>query len=447
MLSRRAQQQVPLTAFNVMWEVMKDPWDAQTNPLGYVNVGVAENRLMQAEMEEYLSHNIDLRNSVLTYQDGPTGSHRLRTALAHFLNRHLKPYEALNADQIIAMNGVSNALEHVSWAFANPGDAFLLGRPYYGAVNLSLRPQVQTLPVSFGKLDPLSLAAVSRYEEAILAARQRGIAIRGLLLCSPHNPLGECYSREVLEAYLRLCNRYQIHLISDEIYGLSIWRGPPFVSVLSLPLNDFIDPSLVHVLWGVSKDFGANGWRLGCIISPANRDFHTAMSSVAIYSYVSSITDHVVTQMLEDDAFTDVYLCENRRRLRDAFDFTTGFLQQCGIPYRVSTQAGFFVWVDLGQAFCRRHLPQKIPPSTFEAIKQALWAHKVYVAWGDSFDSESPGMFRIVFAHPQTYLEEALRRIDKALESMVQDVPQEIRVQRSVKMAEFQPTISHGKTS
>jgi uncharacterized tellurite resistance protein B-like protein len=58
---------------------------------------------------------------------------------------------------------------------------------------------------------------------------------------------------------MKFCQQYQIHLISDEIYALSIWDNPEypdapkFTSVLSIDLTDIIDPKLVHVLWGMSK--------------------------------------------------------------------------------------------------------------------------------------------------------------------------------------------------
>jgi 1-aminocyclopropane-1-carboxylate synthase len=60
---------------------------------------------------------------------------------------------------------------------------------------------------------------------------------------------------------MKLCQRYQIHLVSDEIYALSVWENRDhtdavkFTSVLSIDLTDVIDPSLVHVLWGMSKAY------------------------------------------------------------------------------------------------------------------------------------------------------------------------------------------------
>lgn len=53
----------------------------------------------------------------------------------------------------------------------------------------------------------------------------------------------------------------------DEMYALSVWRNTiddcakhdSFKSVLSIETHGIISPDLVHVLWGKSKDFGANG--------------------------------------------------------------------------------------------------------------------------------------------------------------------------------------------
>jgi 1-aminocyclopropane-1-carboxylate synthase len=59
--------------------------------------------------------------------------------------------------------------------------------------------------------------------------------------------------------YMRLCQKYQIHLISDEIYALTTFptndipNPEKFVSLLSIPTNDLIDPTLCHVVHGMSK--------------------------------------------------------------------------------------------------------------------------------------------------------------------------------------------------
>lgn len=58
---------------------------------------------------------------------------------------------------------------------------------------------------------------------------------------------------------MKVCRKHNLHLISDEIYGLSTWNNPQmeqavgFTSVLSLEVEKFMDPSMVHVVWGMSK--------------------------------------------------------------------------------------------------------------------------------------------------------------------------------------------------
>lgn len=72
---------------------------------------------------------------------------------------------------------------------------------------------VEPIWVSTGPHDVTGLEAVQDHENALLAAQKEGKTVKALLLCNPHNPLGRCYSKEVLEAYLKLCGKYKIHLI------------------------------------------------------------------------------------------------------------------------------------------------------------------------------------------------------------------------------------------
>ena len=227
-LSARAQAVAKSERDHPIWAVLQDQWDPQSNSNRYVSIGVAENRLMHAEIEEYIKTKITtVPQSAFTYGDGPVGSNRLRDAVAHFLHRHMDPVVPLNRDHVTITNGVTHAIEHCSWAFADPGDGFLLGRPYYTAFipDISLRPGVRVIKVRFGDTtDPMSLEAVPRYEASILEAKQQGVTISGLMLCNPHNPLGRCYSRKAILAYMKLCQKYQIHFVSDEIYALSVWE-------------------------------------------------------------------------------------------------------------------------------------------------------------------------------------------------------------------------------
>jgi aspartate/methionine/tyrosine aminotransferase len=95
------------------------------------------------------------------------------------------------------------------------------------------------------------------------------IPIKALIITNPHNPLAVCYPRNIVESLLQFCEKHNLQFISDEIYALSIFPNPEvrqnvgFVSALSIDLDRIgVDPSRVHVVWSMSKDFGQSGFRM-----------------------------------------------------------------------------------------------------------------------------------------------------------------------------------------
>ncbi|GFG27157.1 hypothetical protein IFM61606_07175 [Aspergillus udagawae] len=393
-------------------DVLGDIWDPSSNPDGVVNIGLAENTLMHLEMREFMNSKLQVDSHALTYGDGFSGSHKLKGALCHFLNRHFCPRVALSPSQITITSGVSNAVECCAWALADPGDYILIGRPYFNAfkptfgIRAGYSNLVGLLEVKFGMTDPFSLDAVQEYEKTYVEARRRGICVKALLLCSPHNPLGRCYSEDVLREYMKFCNKHRLHLISDEIYALSVWEkndlsgAPTFKSVLSMDIGDIMDRSMVHVVWGLSKDFGATGLRIGCLISQSNMSLLEAADGISLYNFPSSLADSIAASILLDDEFGSKYIATNQRRLAESYRFVTDFLTLHGIPYYKSN-AAIFVWMNLAAVLRDKSIKDA-------DILRELRSQKVYIAAGYAYASEEAGWFRMVFAHSQSVLEEGL---------------------------------------
>ena len=90
---------------------------------------------------------------------------------------------------------------------------------------------------------------------------------------------------ETLQVFASICGKHDLHLISDEIYAKSVFpnlstpKAVPFVSTLSLDLDGVIDKTRHHVLYGASKDFCANGLRLGFVCTQ-NQGIMGALSSI-----------------------------------------------------------------------------------------------------------------------------------------------------------------------
>ncbi|KAH6962351.1 pyridoxal phosphate-dependent transferase [Ilyonectria sp. MPI-CAGE-AT-0026] len=419
-LSERASQLSRNSHRYLVYDVLKDHWVPGVNPLGYVNLGLAENSLMHKTLSDHIHKNLLLPIEAFTYGDG---SKLLKTAMSHFFNKRWGPAIPVEPAHITVTNGLNSALEHISWTLAGPGDVFLLGQPHYGSFipGLTIRLGARVSQVSFKGVDPLGMEAVRAYEDKLIESRQNGCNVAGLVLCNPHNPLGRCYPREVLVALMRLCQKYQIHLISDEIYALSVFPNAvdasppptPFTSCLSINTTGLIDESLLYVLWGMSKDFGANGIRIGAIISQNNPLFHEALIPLSFYSSTSSLSEHITINLLNDEAWTESYIAENQRKLAACHVHASTWARDNDIPYATGVNAGFFLWVNLGIVYKRTH--PGMSGDINSVVNQALLKQKVFLASGANFGSEEPGWFRIVFSHGMDYLDEGLKRIIAAI--------------------------------
>jgi 1-aminocyclopropane-1-carboxylate synthase len=453
MLSKRGATSSSSRKKNFLWEVMSDPYRIMANPSGYINLGVAENTSMHDELIQQMRKTFEPPGSTLSYGEGLGGGLRLRKAIAAFVNQFFFPVILVWSEHITVSNGVTSSIERCAFGLGDPGDYFLLGRPFYGSFPSELRDraEVDTLPVAFGGIDPFSTEAAAQYEDEIVKAKLQSKTVRALLLCSPHNPLGRCYPRKTLVALMRLCQKYSIHLIVDKIYALSVFVNPEhiemegFTSVLVIETSGLIDPSLIHVLWGLSKDFGANGLRIGCVISQSNQSLVAALGAHVPYSYPSALLDYIAASLLEDQGFVEGYITENRQRLVENYIFVTEFLKQHGFTYYRGSNAGFFIWVDLGEAWLRRErmgqnrydqadgrreneyisgqsngvkqaLEKGSKSELTQQVMERLISQRLYLASGDAFGSESPGWFRIVFTQPRYMLCEGLYRMVRALD-------------------------------
>ena len=257
--------------------------------------------------------------------------------------------------------------------------------------------------------DATRVEAVVKYEEALQKAEAEGTHIRAILLANPHNPLGRPYDEEALIGYMKLCAKYNIHLISDEVYVKSFFpsndypRPEAFVSVLSIDVARYINPAQVHALYGMSKDFCANGVRIGCIISPWNPDMLKAVKSISSFTRPSCMAEQAWLSLLEDQPFLESYFPLFQQRMTSAYNYCTEILKEHTIPY-TPVCATSFIWLDLS-AYLHADSVDAEYDLALRLAKGGVW-----VAMGQSFGSERCGNFRLTFATPEKEMELGLQR-------------------------------------
>lgn len=195
------------------------------------------------------------------------GIPELRDAVGGYFSRFYgvtPPREA-----VIVSNGGKQVLFNLFMALLNPGEEVLIPAPYWVSY-----PDMAILaggrPV-FVPTEPEDDFLVS--VEALDKARTPGTRI--LVLNSPSNPTGCCYTKAQLDAIMEWAVSRGVFVISDEIYDQLTYPPAERVSLIDWWQKK---PESVAVVNGLAKSFAMTGWRIGYAV--AHPDLIKAQSKI-----------------------------------------------------------------------------------------------------------------------------------------------------------------------
>ena len=195
MLSRRVQDTLVATPLmEAIGRVFGNPYDRKTNEKGIISLGIAENTPMYPELAEFLEENMHITPNLLGYGGVIPGPPGLMNGLLHFINAPpFDPVITVEEKHIYFTAGCTALLDQIFWTLCDEGEGVLISMPMYGgfANDMQMRGKCKLLQVSLKGYDVFSKEAIVRYEEELLAAEKKGIKTRVLLICTPHNPLGQ----------------------------------------------------------------------------------------------------------------------------------------------------------------------------------------------------------------------------------------------------------------
>lgn len=174
----------------------------------------------------------------------------------------------ITENDIIITTGGSEAIEIAMMTCFNPGDEIIIPEPFYANYNgFSCAADVKVLPVKSTIETGFALPPISEFEKHITKNT------KGIMICNPGNPTGYLYSREELELLKQLVLKYDLFLLSDEVYREFCYDGKEYVSVMHL---EGIDNNVI-LLDSISKRYSACGARIGAMISKNKEVMGAAM--------------------------------------------------------------------------------------------------------------------------------------------------------------------------
>ncbi|KAJ6078759.1 hypothetical protein N7467_008512 [Penicillium canescens] len=416
---------------------LSDHASAEPNPpKGVLGMDMAENWLVRSDLLPLIKDAmlLDLKQQDLSYSQELGGPPGLLHVSASFFNRFFSPQVAILPEHIVTSTGCSSVIETLIFSICDTGDGILLETPMWDgfAVTSTLRNNVRIVPVRYSRRPTNAADLIQHYSEAMEMAT---CPIRGLIVCNPHNPLGQIYPTLWLEALLQFCEGHNIHFISDEIYALSTFGATrcgqyanpdtvigletKFTSVLSMDLKRLgVDPARVHVAYSISKDLGSSGLRMGYLITQSNPGLRRALAVLNRFK-VCNMASIAVASLFSNLQTVENVLDHNKPRLRKAAEMVEDFLSFHQIVF-YSPVAGCVIWARVGGELATKE--------TDAELFEKLAAAGVAVGAGSRFKSGEPGWFRITFALPRKDLIEGLRRIEIGMEAKRQWIPEKAQL-------------------
>ncbi|MBU5626443.1 aminotransferase class I/II-fold pyridoxal phosphate-dependent enzyme [Oscillibacter sp. MSJ-2] len=316
------------------------------------------------------------------------GAQNFREALAEkqsaLMGRTIDPNS-----EIVATCGSTEAMMAAMMTVANPGDKVVVFSPFYenygaDAILSGAEPIYVSLKPPAFQFDVDELEA---------AFKQRP---KALILCNPSNPCGKVFTREELLTIAEMATRYDVYVITDEVYEHILYAPNQHTYFAALPgmWNRTITCS------SLSKTYSITGWRLGYIIAPAEiidrakkvHDFLTVGCAAPLMEAV------VPALRFGPEYYAD--LQEKYTRKRDLF---LGGLDAMGIPH-TDPQGAYYVLLDISEYGY---------DSDLQFCKSLAREVGVAAVPGSSFFREDVNhLIRLHFAKRDDTLNEALNRLE-----------------------------------
>jgi len=250
------------------------------------------------------------------------GIPELREAVAGYYGRF---YGArATAANAIVCNGGKQVLYNLLMALVNPGDEVLVPAPYW-----------VSYPAMIQLADGVSVFVPTTADDGYLVTLEgleaaRTGRTRVLILNSPSNPTGCCYTQVQLEAIAEWARKNDIFIISDEVYDRLVYS--PFEPA-SLAKTWEQYPETLAIVGALSKSLSMTGWRVGYAL--AHEDLVKAMTKIQgqSTSNINSITQRAAVAALTGpwDIVDEMKQAFVRRRDL-AYDIITGWGAPCPKP-------------------------------------------------------------------------------------------------------------------
>lgn len=335
-----------------------------------------------------------LKNSIdnnRTHYSINNGILELRQAVSETINK--KYGVNYGEDEVIVTVGASAAIEHTISALTDPNDTILVVTPYFtlydgcSYLNNCKVGYISTLETNFKLTPELFEENYKKYDN-----------VKAIIINYPNNPSGISYTKEELIQLANAFKKYNIFVISDEIYA-DISYNFKHTSLVELI------PEQTILITGLSKSHAMTGWRVGFVVAPLE-----AIKKIGVYHM---FTVSGIPTFIQDASITALKDEESKKYTEKMVET---YLSRRNYILPELKRLGFEVENIDGAFYVFAKIPEKFRDmKSMDFCKFLAKEAKVGVIPGNAFGSEYDEYVRISYATSIENLKESISRLEKVL--------------------------------
>ncbi|MBP5745326.1 MAG: pyridoxal phosphate-dependent aminotransferase [Lachnospiraceae bacterium] len=239
-----------------------------------------------------------------------------------------------------------------------------------------------------------------------------------MILCNPQNPSGKIWDKDTLQRVGKLCVKYNVAVISDEIHCDIITPGKKYVPFASVSTEcracsiTCIAPTKAFNLAGLHSAavFIPNPYLRHKIWRALNTDEVAEPNAFAITAAVSAFT--------KGEPWLDAlnsYIDDNRKLAEEYIDKRIPFMKA------VRGEATYLIWLDIKDItskLSKRIDTKKLSRFVAEYVREKTG---LFVTEGDEYGDAGEGFLRINVACPKSVLKDGLERLENGIDMLVKE--------------------------
>ena len=331
-----------------------------------------------------------------------TGMPELREAISEKLKNENRI--EISSSQIVLSNGAKQSVGFTLLATIDKGDEVIIPAPYWVSYPEMVKLAEGT-PVIVNTLFSNNYKLTAEQLEESLTEKTKAI-----ILCSPSNPTGSCYTKDELKELADVLDDYpNVIILSDEIYEYIVFEGD-HVSILNAAPHLLTRTVVIN---GFSKGFAMTGWRLGYMAGPK-----PIADAVAKIQSQETSAPSSISQKAGIAAYTGTMkpVEEMRKAFKERRDYIVNALQAIDGVECFTPSGAFYVFPDV-HTFLGKITPAGTNiETTSDLCIYLLEEFGVATVPGDAFGE--PNGIRLSYAASMDDLEEAMVRISNGLSSL-----------------------------